>query len=106
MFDRIEDLKPGSVPYVKSLGYLVVITGVEGDCYTAINSYGRDVLIPKNAEMSFRSEDLRKDNVHFLDMQLYGVSVEREYDALKELEDARSDKEKYYKRIVDNPPQF
>ena len=56
--------------------------------------------------MSFRSEDLRKDNVHFLDMQLYGVSVEREYDALKELEDARSDKEKYYKRIVDNPPQF
>ena len=74
MFDRIEDLKPGTVPYVKSLGYLVVITGVEGDCYTAVNSYGRDVLIPKNAEMSFRSEDLRKDNVHFLGCRICSCS--------------------------------
>lgn len=106
MFDRVEDLKPGAVPYVKSLGYLVVITGVEGDCYTAINSYGRDVLVPKNAEMSFRSEYLRKDNVHFLDMGLYAGAIEREAEALKALEEARADKEKFYKRIVNNPPQF
>ena len=64
MFDRIEDLKPGTVPYVKSLGYLVVITGVEGDCYTAINSYGRDVLIPKNAEIVLQNQHHHILNLH------------------------------------------
>jgi len=56
--------------------------------------------------MSFRSEDLRKDNAHYLDMGLYAVTIEKEAKARKMLKEAEEDKVKYFKRIVDNPPQF
>ena len=56
--------------------------------------------------MSFRSEDLRKDNAHYLDMGLYAVTIEKEVKARKMLKEAEEDKVKYLQRIKDNPPQF
>ena len=106
MYDRVEDLPIGSVAYVVEQGYLVVITGVDGDNYTAVNSYGRDILLPKSVKLSFRSEDLRKDNVHYLDMSLYASAVEDELNYMKKLDFARENKSKFYKRVVENPPNF
>ena len=106
MFDRIEDLKIGTVSYVFSLDCLVVITGVTETKYECINSYGVPILIDKTEKMSFDSKYLRRDNTHFLDMNLYGITLENEEDAKKKLKEAEEDKVKYLQRIKDNPPEF
>ena len=106
MFDRIEDLEIGSLAWVYDLNCLAIIIGINEESYTVLNSYGKEIEISKKLKMSFRSEDLRKDNAHYLDMSLYAVTIEKEVKARKMLEESEKDKETYLKRIKDNPPQF
>ena len=106
MFDRIEDLEIGSVAWVYDLNCLIVIIGINDETYTVLDSYGKKIEINKKLKMSFRSEDLRKDNAHYLDMGLYAVTIEKLVKARKMLEEAEEDKVKYLQRIKDNPPQF
>lgn len=106
MFDRVEDLEIGSLAWVYDLNCLAIIIGINEESYTVLDSYGKEIEISKKLKMSFRSEDLRKDNAHYLDMGLYAVTIEKESKARKMLKEAEEDKVKYFKRIVDNPPQF
>lgn len=106
MFDRIEDLEIGSLAWVYDLNCLAIIIGINEETYTVLDSYGKEIEISKKLKMSFRSEDLRKDNAHYLDMSLYAVTIEKEVKARKMLEESEKDKETYLKRIKDNPPQF
>lgn len=106
MFDRIEDLEIGSLAWVYDLNCLAIIIGINEETYTVLDSYGKEIKISKKLKMSFRSEDLRKDNAHYLDMSLYAVTIEKEVKARKMLEESEKDKETYLKRIKDNPPQF
>ena len=106
MFDRVEDLEIGSLAWVYDLNCLAIIIGINEETYTVLDSYGKKIEINKKLKMSFRSEDLRKDNAHYLDMGLYAVTIEKEIKARKMLKEAEEDKVKYLKRIVDNPPEF
>lgn len=106
MFDRVEDLEIGSLAWVYDLNCLAIIIGINEETYTVLDSYGKKIEINKKLKMSFRSEDLRKDNAHYLDMGLYAVTIEKEVKARKMLKEAEEDKVKYLQRIKDNPPQF
>lgn len=106
MFDRVEDLEIGSLAWVYDLNCLIVIIGINDETYTVLDSYGKKIEINKKLKMSFRSEDLRKDNAHYLDMGLYAVTIEKEIKARKMLKEAEEDKVKYLQRVKDNPPQF
>lgn len=106
MFDRVEDLEIGSLAWVYDLNCLIVIIGINDETYTVLDSYGKKIEINKKLKMSFRSEDLRKDNAHYLDMGLYAVTIEKEIKARKMLKEAEEDKVKYLQRIKNNPPQF
>ena len=106
MFDRVDDLEIGSLAWVYDLNCLIVIIGINDETYTVLDSYGKKIEINKKLKMSFRSEDLRKDNAHYLDMGLYAVTIEKEVKVRKMLKEAEEDKVKYLQRIKDNPPQF
>ena len=106
MFDRVEDLEIGSLAWVYDLNCLAIIIGINEETYTVLDSYGNKIEINKKLKMSFRSEDLRKDNAHYLDMGLYAVTIEKEIKARKMLKEAEEDKVKYLQRVKDNPPQF